>query len=827
MPKKKDRVEFRIVEAYDTETCNLGAGKDARAYPVLFIFNDLTAVKIEDYEPDVTDSVTFYRHELEAVNHIVSLTERAEGFVPIVCAYNLMFDLQPLLWQLAQRFDMRANAASSTNAYTVDLMKDGKPVLRFWDTFHLEQNGLSAMGETCGFSKATGDWDYDLIRTPETELTNEELFYAKRDVQVIPAYLKYLCDVNEWLTSEMLGSIVLTKTSLVRQMARNEIGRLKVMKRSGKKSSLEKEFETTCAINLPKSFDAYACRKACFRGGFTFTAASTASQTVNNVYSLDVVSMHHTFIVGKRVPCKFETASRETLNVAVSEILETPLSSVLERYHNPFFHYIHACVRFRNMRLKAGSCFEEWGIALCPRAKFDKSRTSMTSVDDDNFEDDNIRNLYAELNVQAHGYIDRVINPTFAFSKLYAADVADIHCSECELWCIGQVYDFDSAVPLYGEVSISTTLPPDYVTLQSNILFERKSAAKAITADYVEGEPYENEIPSSIPDNFAKELRAGKMSAQLFNSWYKSTVKGMFNAIYGSQAMDVLRPDFEFDHTGEMHIDTDTRVTRANFDDKLPKRCRVLYTYGLRIVGYSRMHLVIAMILLYNALGDACKVTGGDTDSLKISCDSNLSASDLTSALEPLHEATKKAIDHVQARVRKNFPDLASTLDHIGEFEIENDIPYSYHMEAWNKARASIDVRNKCHVTLAGVSRPRGSYTIETWAEERISNGEPVDEVLSAIMGYNSYIRNDTCHALEHRRPSPVDLFDADVTDWRGKTSHVTSHESIALYPVGRMIGDTDKYENAENVRYLKERYGRDVDTRDKMIGRYEPNVIL
>lgn len=816
MSEKKERLPYKVVAAYDTETCNIGVGEDARAYPVLFIFNDVSGCPIEDYEPDRTDKVTFLRHEGEAIRYLEAIIDAAAGYIPIVCAYNLMFDLQPLLELLAQRYDMRANAASSTNAYTIDLIRDSAEVLRFWDTFHLEQNGLAAMGETCGFAKATGSWDYDLIRTPETPLTEEELFYARRDVQVIPAYLRYLCEANDWLTSDMLGHIVITKTSLVRQMAKNEIGSLQVMKRNGRKSTLMREFETTCAVNLPAMFDAYAIRKACFRGGFTFTSAATASKVVHRVFSVDVTSMHHTFIVGRRVPFRFEAATKEALQSAVDEIVSTTVSEVLERYHNPLYHYIHACVRFRNIRLKAGSAFEHWGIALCPRAKFNKA------VSSDIFEDDNERNLESEINVQAHGYIDRAERATFAFGKLYAAAIADIHLSELELWTFAQVYDFDSAEALYGEYSISTTLPPDYVALQSNILFERKSAAKKIDANYQEGTPYALEIPRSIPDNFKSELEAGTMSAKLFHSWYQSTVKGMFNAIYGSQAMDLLKPDFEIDEVGELHIDRKTKATRDNFSDKLPKRCRVLYTYGLRIVGASRMHLALAIILLFNALGDSIAVTGGDTDSLKISCNTDVEPADILEALEPLHRATRNAIAHVQARVRRNFPDLASPLTHIGEFEIENDVPYPYHMETWNKARASIDDSLKCHVTLAGVSRPRGAYTVETWADERIARGEDPEKVLEKLLGYNTFIRNDTCHALEHKRPKTTDIYHEKVVDYLGVEREVCAHESIALYPTGRLIGDTYKYENAENVAYLERVYGRKLDLEDKYIGRFE-----
>ena len=172
---------------------------------------------------------------------------------------------------------MSANAQSSTNVYTLDLKINDEIVLRFWDTFHLEMRGLAAMGETCGMPKAKGDWDYSLVRTKETKLTDEELFYAKRDVQIIPAYLCYLLNANEWLQQSDLGLKVITKTSLVRQMAQREIGSKKIKKQNGKEITLLHAFELTCKQELPKTYEQYALRKSCFRGGFTFTSGMAAT----------------------------------------------------------------------------------------------------------------------------------------------------------------------------------------------------------------------------------------------------------------------------------------------------------------------------------------------------------------------------------------------------------------------------------------------------------------------------------------------------------------------------------------------------------------------
>lgn len=253
------RKKFKITAIFDTETANIGSGAETCAYPILYIFNDLRNTPLESYTPD-TDDVRFYRYTSEALTYIDNLIEygRAHGFVPIIAAYNLMFDMQSLMLELAQSYAIEVNAQTATSVYTLDLCIAGNVVCRFWDTFYLEMGGLRAMGETCGLPKAVGDWDYTLVRTPETPLTEDELFYARRDVQVIPQYLQWLLRANHWLTSDMLGSRVLTKTSLVRQMARREIGGRRVTLQGGKKLTLQRAFEMTCNQEFPKDYKSYA-----------------------------------------------------------------------------------------------------------------------------------------------------------------------------------------------------------------------------------------------------------------------------------------------------------------------------------------------------------------------------------------------------------------------------------------------------------------------------------------------------------------------------------------------------------------------------------------
>jgi len=809
----KERRNFRVAAIFDTETTNIGKGAETRAYPILYIFNDMRDTSLESYNPD-SDDVRFYRHTSEALEYIGGLIEygRVHDYVPIIVAYNLMFDMQTLMLELAQSYTINVNAQTATSVYTLDLCvgENEDVVCRFWDAFYLEMGGLRAMGETCGLPKAVGDWDYTLIRTPETPLTVEECFYARRDVQVIPQYLQWLLRANSWLTADMLGCRVLTKTSLVRQMARREIGGRRVTLRDGKKMTLQRAFETTCNQEFPKNYDSYALRKACFRGGLTFTAARTASVVVNNVASLDVTSMHHAFINGRRLPVKFAPTPVELLQIACDNIVATPLADVLAHYDDPFRTGVHVAVRFVNLRLRKGTCFDAWGIAICPRSKF--VRTLHADTDYSN----NERAKAQDNSIRAHGYVDTAINPTYAFGKLYRADECVLHVNEIELWNVGQVYAYDEMQVLYGESTTKTIIPPDYVTLQSNMLFARKTDVKNLIKRYTEGVPYAGDVPESIPDGIARDAKTGELSMKFLQSYYGSTVKGQFNGIYGTQAQDVMKADYRVTEDGELEVDGTTVCTPDNFADKRPRTPRVLYTYGMRIVAGSRMHLIIAMLLVYARLGDRVTVTGGDTDSLKIRCDSDVSDADLLESLQPLHDAIETAINRTMRRVRVTAPDMASTLEHIGKFEVEDcggATRYVKHMELWNKARVSLDIAGRAHVTCAGLPRPDGAYTIEEFLCDLMANGHDFAEAARMSLGYDVLVDYAICHTLQRNRPHVCDRYVGVVTDYCGETVHVNAPEAIGLYPSGRWLGESDKQANEENITYLWTMYNRRVET--------------
>lgn len=475
------------------------------------------------------------------------------------------------------------------------------------------------------------------------------------------------------------------------------------------------------------------------------------------------------------------------------------------------------CIRLRNVRPKEGSAFAAWGIGLLAQAKFNKR---VPLRDGDN----NMRAVEAMEYLRNHGFVDSAVNPTFAFGKLMRADEATVFVSELEWWCVNQVYDFDEAKPLFGEGTIKSIWPPDYITLQSNMLYTLKNDAKVIANNYDGKHPYALDIPENVPSGIATTLREASATKKTIKDWYQITVKGAFNGIYGTQAQNVLKADYEVREDDELAIDRDTRCTPATFDEKVAsiKHPMVLYPYGLRIVGGSRMQLIIAMQLIYEKFPFGVIVTGGDTDSIKVACMPGLGASDILDALEPLHRATTEAIHLCQTRVSNAFPDLVTDLTGVGCFEVEPPTDdsdfYALHLEAWNKARVSIDTEGGIHVTCAGLSRPDDAYHIGIWLHDMLRRGHDARDLLPRALGYNVTVQNEVCHALEHTKPLFRDAMMARVTDYLGNESLLDMHQSIALYDTNRRLGDLMKTANLDNVNYLHDTYGRDVSRGDKII---------
>lgn len=820
MPReKKQKKPFKACIFMDTETSVATLQNDRKiGYVCLYQFNDLrNLIAIDEYQLGINDNIVFYRYENEVVEYIQNIVQwgKTIGVIPVVCAYNLRYDIQSVFDTLHKHYDMKCSAQNSINIYTLDLLEENTIVLRFWDMFFMEPNGLDAMGRICGVHKFH-TWDYSKMRNPSTRLTQQEVEYAKRDVQILPAYLAWLCHVNTWILPKMFGDTIISATSIVRQFGFTYYGKMK----TSKKSNVARDYLIRCRQETPIDYDAYAMERACLRGGLAFTSAKTCGVIQHDVCSIDVTSMHHTFMPCS-VPTKFFRAQPQHIVKAAKEILKTNLKEVLSRYNRPFNRAFNALFEFTNLRLKKNTCFSDLGIATLSREK--------TRVKADFYPETmrDERKEYTENLLREGGYHDIVKGGEYALGKLYKADKVQIWLTEIELWCVGQVYDWDTIKPIRGEMSFNWREAPIMLQLESMHFFTQKNDLKAILQKY-KGTPYNNHIPHTIPDNIRENIANGIWTHEELLQYY-NFVKSCLNAIYGTQVQDMYKPNWEITDVTELEINKKTIVNDGNWAERQPRQPKALFNCGMRIVARSRMHLLIAIELIYEKYGNNAQIIAGDTDSLKIALKCGLTPQDVLKALTPLHNAADTIMENDYITVRETFPYLVKPMMGIGHFTIEkigNDYVVPWHIELWNKCRVSVDTHMKPKIVCAGlIQTEKGVDINDVYCNMIKAHG--VEWSLTHGIGYGVVIPPHIAHNVARTQVKSINIVDFNSVDYQGEIESLHVHEVYALFNAQLQLADISNSENLETIMYIHYHYGRKLETRTRFLDLHECGYMI
>jgi len=655
---------------------------------------------------------------------------QTQKFVPVICGLGLLRMLWPVLPALRAKWHVQPLAQSARSVYVLDLCDpDGRQLLRLWDLDHLQEGGPAVLRAVAGLS-------------PELSTC-----------ATMRAFLAWLLSCHPELKSTDLGFKVLTKTSLVRCFGQRTVGTLRSPAAHKAESSVYSSFTALCRQEAPRSWEQYALRKACFRGGLAFTAASEALKLQKRVASFDVTSMHHSFISGRLVPVRFEEASPKLLEAAAKRVLSVSRESVLAHYEQPFPVAFHARFRFTGLRPKKGTVFERQGIALLAKGKLAKSTAFAWGQE---------ANSEAISRVQEAGLGDSAKGARFAFGKLVSAREATLALSELELWAMSRAYEWESMEPLEGELTSRWVLPPDYVILLDSALYCAKAELKQLLKAKRNGKQY------AAKSEFIPRAIVESGDVPFIESYYQSSIKVLFNSLYGTQAQDAYKPAY----------DSDLRLSKArpSFGPAERSKAKSLYTYGLRIAGGSRLHLVLAMELVEAALGDAVSITGGDTDSLKIALGSK-DPSTVLAALQPLLAATQAAIAKACSKAAAYWPGKAGVLPGVGGFELEGE-PAEWHMEYWTKTRVSVH-SSGLELTCAGLAQPLHGLGVAQ-ALDRLASKYGYEKVLREGMGYGLIV-------------------DCSLS-WQQGEQWGPEGTCVVEYPLERELGGYERQSNIESL---------------------------
>lgn len=797
MARRKRDKPYKIIGAYDTETTNINDG-NIYAFPVTYQLGTINC-PIQDIAPDNVrqhTAITIYRHAVDLYTRIDELVAANLNYVPVILCHNLAFDM----YSLAPYFDAhecKVLAKSQRKPITFTVLDEtGKPALVIWDTLVFSQQPLERMGEDCGYKKAVGNWDYELIRTPDTPLTAQEETYAKDDIYALITWVSWWLSMNPDISPEKLGKNVVTKTGIVREKRK-----LRFANARAGRYNIGRHWYYINRQQAPKTDDELFTMQAATRGGFTFCASSFASipydleNTDMVIAGYDATSQHPAQMVSHMVPVNFHETTPEVLDMFLAIVRHYDTGHILANWAKPFAKAVYAAYEFTNIRPKAGSIFEQWGILPLASARF-------TSNENMEMDEENGDALTQDDNRRKYGYADTAANPVYAFGKLVSADSCIVYVTELALWEICQCYEWDNAQAVHGYITGRFVRPSDMAIVSVMQFYQAKNEYKQARDEYYKHGKIANNDKLrklGVADAIVSDMEAGTLSPNDIEATYLG-LKANLNALFGIEASNEYRRDTMLTANG-IEYAGEFGICNA------PKNPKAWYQYGQRIVGWSRIAQICTMQLCRPYIEG---VINGDTDSVKLLCrESELN--NIDRALGKLAHAIDSGKRCVCARIRANYPQFYDSLDGIGYYVRE--FVAKRFCAAWNKAYVEYDEKGY-HFTLAGVPSSdiykkddAGELQLMQKRVNGIANdataaGMSFAEVCNTFLGYNVTFTPDVTGLNARKFPAWGDLVNVKVTDYLGNTSHVIEPAALALYPMAKTVGSFAMADNRANARY-------------------------
>ena len=135
--------------------------------------------------------------------------------------------------------------------------------------------------------KKVGELDYNQLRTPLTELTEEELEYCEYDIKCLYEIIKYF--KNKYKT---IHNIPLTKTGIVRKPITHEFYK-------------NTKYHNTIKDMSPKTFDELKVITDAYFGGYTHSNYLNTNKILENILSYDITSSYPYECTTKKFPVTF------------------------------------------------------------------------------------------------------------------------------------------------------------------------------------------------------------------------------------------------------------------------------------------------------------------------------------------------------------------------------------------------------------------------------------------------------------------------------------------------------------------------------------------
>lgn len=451
--------------------------------------------------------------------------------------------------------------------------------IQFRCSYLLLNKSISTLGKELNLNKL--DYEYTKLRTPLTHMTEKEIDYNFRDVEIMLKSVYNLIKKNQYIKN--INSIPFTKTGVMRfnceQNPDINVSEYYVNKNGEKKKgNLQKLNKFLCKLeqaNSPKQLEFW---EKLFQGGLVYSNPKFIGQVNHNLASFDFSSDYPFQMLTRLYPSQFEEYKGDK---------KKKLTQCM--YKANHLNYIRAKT-IRNM-------FNAIVVVKNIKAKFDFQPIGTSKIE--------------ELEKPLKNTVNcKIINGKVLEIKTEVR----MYVTCIDYLTLTLFYDFDLVDVEYLEIATRYKKTNDFKLNSVEFNGRKKAEYKVYNSILEKATEFKHYSKEEIEDDFFRTMV--NQEEDLFSQ--KSTshilyqnVKADLNALYGDNAQHLLREKISYDNSTWEYI-----KESADFEsDYLKKQQKTSYIYGLYVPQYARASILyIAYIFLQNNI-DVYYI---DTDSIKV-----------------------------------------------------------------------------------------------------------------------------------------------------------------------------------------------------------------
>ena len=448
--------------------------------------------------------------------------------------------------------------------------------LIFKCSYLLTGKSIKKLGDEIGLEKL--DYNYKKLRTPLTKLTDKEIKYNFRDVEIMLKSVYKIFKNNKFMKS--IKDMPLTKTGIMRfncEQNKDVNCKTKTINKKGKKrsGSYLRLNNYLCHKEKAKDFSQIRLWQNLFQGGLVYSNPKYTSEIIENVASYDFKSDYPYQMLHRYFPFNFEriTKDKDKTFFEITKNLSYK-NFVLKKFSDTMFNCI---VEVKNIE-----------------ARFDFFPLSTSKII-------NINKLH---NMKNCLIINGKVLKSYTNTKFYMTCI--------DYLTLKVFYKFDFIKCHYLEVArhyeSSNKFKLNSVLYNAKKKIEFSKYLKIIE----DSNKYQKYDISRINDkDLLKEINnASDYYEQLdIIKFNYQNVKADLNALYGDNAQHLIHTKFMYDTKNK-----EFTKRMESFEDYEKARVKTSYIYGMYVPQYARASI---LFIAYKFLQNNLPVLYIDTDSIK------------------------------------------------------------------------------------------------------------------------------------------------------------------------------------------------------------------